>query len=109
MVEVGSVRTTVGGDSLVEQPHLGLGLHLAGLHHDRHGVRLLGDQTEEGGLVLVMVVLLVTLVSPLHRGQDLRAGVSDGVVDRDIEIILAVLGVHGVIRADQLRVVHREV
>ena len=38
---MGPVWKTVGGDPLVEQPDLGLGLHLAGLHHDRHGVRLL--------------------------------------------------------------------
>ena len=41
VVEVSSVGESVDGDSLIEQPHLGLGLHLVGLHHDGHGVRLL--------------------------------------------------------------------
>ena len=108
MVEVGSVWKTVGGDSLVEQPDLCLGLHLAWLHQDRHGVWLLGHQAQQGRQVLV-VVLLVTLVPPLHSRQDFRVGVSDRVVDREVEIILNLLRVGRVIRRDQLRLIHRVV
>ena len=108
MVEVGPVWKAVYGDSLVEQPDLRLRFHLTGLHHDRHGVRLLGDKTEQGSQVLVLV-LLVTLVSPLHSGENLRVGVSDRVVDRHIELILTVLGVEWVIRGYQVRINLRDV
>ena len=106
MVEVGSVWKTVDGDSLVEQPDLRLGFQLAGRHHDGHGVRLLGNKTQQGRQVLV-VVLLVTLVSPLHSRENLWVGVSDRGVDWQIEIILTVLGVLRVVKADSLRVTLR--
>ena len=40
-VQVGHVGLPVGGHPLVQEPDLGLRLHLGGLQHDGHGVRLL--------------------------------------------------------------------